>query len=55
MRRQNNNPLLLTDSRGRHGLRTTEAFKDLRSQHEYTTRVGINQNKLQKYFRVQIL
>ncbi|KAG1152681.1 hypothetical protein G6F37_003254 [Rhizopus arrhizus] len=55
MRRQNNNPLLLTDSRSRHGLRTTEAFKDLRSQHEYTTRVGINQNKLQKYFRIQIL
>lgn len=56
MRRQNNNnPLLLTDSRNRNGLRTTEAFKDLRKKHEFQTRVGISTNKLQKYFRIQIL
>ncbi|RCH90429.1 hypothetical protein CU097_005044 [Rhizopus azygosporus] len=56
MRRNNSKqPLLLTDSRNRQGLRTSEAFKDLRRQHEYTTRVGINANKLQKYFRIQIL
>ncbi|KAI9478854.1 MAG: C2H2 type zinc-finger-domain-containing protein [Benjaminiella poitrasii] len=48
------NPLLLTDS-GRHGMRTTEAFKDLRTKHEYTTKVGMNQNRLQKHFRIQII
>ncbi|KAI8878843.1 hypothetical protein K501DRAFT_227703 [Backusella circina FSU 941] len=53
MRQTNNNRLLLTN--GRHGQRPTEAFKDLRNQHEYTTRVGINQNRLQKHFRIQIL
>jgi pre-60S factor REI1 len=49
----NNNRLLLTD--GRHGMRTTEAFKDLRTKHEYTTKVGMNQNRLQKHFRIQII
>ncbi|KAI8642506.1 C2H2 type zinc-finger-domain-containing protein [Parasitella parasitica] len=49
----NNNRLLLTN--GRHGMRTTEAFKDLRTRHEYTTKVGMNQNRLQKHFRIQIL
>lgn len=53
MRQTNNNRLLLTD--GRRNMRTTEAFKDLRTQHEYTTKVGINQNRLQKHFRIQIL
>jgi pre-60S factor REI1 len=47
------NRLLLTD--GRHGMRPTEAFKDLRMHHEYATKVGMNQNRLQKYFRIQIL
>lgn len=53
MRNSNNNRLLLTD--GRHGMRTTEAFKDLRTKHEYTTKVGMNQNRLQKHFRIQII
>ncbi|KAI8971555.1 C2H2 type zinc-finger-domain-containing protein [Mycotypha africana] len=45
--------LMITD--GRHGMRPTEAFKDLRNQHEYTTKVGMNQNRLQKHFRIQII
>ncbi|CEP08407.1 hypothetical protein [Parasitella parasitica] len=49
----NNNRLLITD--GRHGMRSTEAFKDLRTRHEYTTKVGMNQNRLQKHFRIQII
>ena len=53
MRNSNNNRLLLTD--GRHGMRPTEAFKDLRTKHEYTTKVGMNQNRLQKHFRIQII
>ncbi|KAL7318666.1 pre-60S factor rei1 [Mucor circinelloides] len=53
MRNSNNNRLLITD--GRRGMRTTEAFKDLRTQHEYTTKVGMNQNRLQKHFRIQII
>ncbi|KAG2208151.1 hypothetical protein INT47_010513 [Mucor saturninus] len=50
---QKGNKLLLTD--GRHGMRATEAFKDLRTRHEYTTKVGMNQNRLQQYFRIQII
>lgn len=49
----NKNSLLLTD--GRHGMRATEAFKDLRTRHEYMTKVGMNQNRLQKYIRIQII
>ncbi|KAI8087688.1 C2H2 type zinc-finger-domain-containing protein [Gilbertella persicaria] len=52
--RNNNQRLLITDG-GRRNMRPTEAFKDLRNQHEYTTRVGINQNRLQKHFRIQII
>ncbi|KAI7901815.1 C2H2 type zinc-finger-domain-containing protein [Cokeromyces recurvatus] len=54
MRKSSNNPLLITDG-GRHGMRPTEAFKDLRTKHEYTTKVGMNQNRLQKHFRIQII
>ncbi|KAI9277207.1 C2H2 type zinc-finger-domain-containing protein [Phascolomyces articulosus] len=35
--------------------RHTEAFKDSRIHQEYQTRVGIQSNKLQKYFRIQII
>ncbi|KAI8366318.1 C2H2 type zinc-finger-domain-containing protein [Choanephora cucurbitarum] len=56
MRNNSNNKqrLLITDG-GRKNMRATEAYKDLRNQHEYTTRVGINQNRLQKHFRIQII
>ncbi|KAI8095906.1 C2H2 type zinc-finger-domain-containing protein [Thamnidium elegans] len=53
MRNSQNNRLLLTN--GRHGMRPTEAFKDLRTRHEYTTKVGMNQNRLQKHLRIQII
>ena len=36
-------------------VRHTEAFKDKRIHEEYKTRVGMQSNKLQKYFRIQIL
>ncbi|GAA5797850.1 hypothetical protein HPULCUR_003246 [Helicostylum pulchrum] len=53
MRNSQNNRLLLTN--GRHGMRPTEAFKDLRTRHEYITKVGMNQNRLQKHIRLQII
>ncbi|KAI8996753.1 C2H2 type zinc-finger-domain-containing protein [Pilobolus umbonatus] len=53
MRHANNSKLLLTD--GRQHLRTAERYKDLRQTHEYQTKVGINQNRLQKHFRIQII
>lgn len=58
MRNSGNNHskrLLLTNGGARDGMRPTEAFKDLRNQHEYTTKVGMNQNRLQKHFRIQII
>ncbi|KAG0163388.1 hypothetical protein DFQ28_011754 [Apophysomyces sp. BC1034] len=45
--------LMITD--GRMVTRTTEAFKDKRMHEAYKTRVGIQTNKLQKYFRAQII
>ncbi|KAI9498312.1 C2H2 type zinc-finger-domain-containing protein [Zychaea mexicana] len=46
--------MMITDGKSRH-VRHTEAFKDVRVHQEYQTRVGIQSNKLQKYFRIQIL
>lgn len=45
---------LITDGRP-DKVRPTEAFRDHRMHHEYQTRVGLQSNKLQKYFRVQII
>ncbi|KAF7721269.1 hypothetical protein EC973_004996 [Apophysomyces ossiformis] len=45
--------LMITD--GQKATRTTEAFKDKRTHEDYKTRVGIQTNKLQKYFRAQII
>ncbi|KAI9321795.1 C2H2 type zinc-finger-domain-containing protein [Dichotomocladium elegans] len=52
--KNSNRRLAITDGNvGR--VRQTEAFKDSRVHHEYQTRVGIQSNKLQKYFRIQII
>ncbi|KAL1929553.1 hypothetical protein VTP01DRAFT_1691 [Rhizomucor pusillus] len=49
------NRMLITDGRGSKPTRSTEAFKDVRIHQDYQTRVGLQSNKLQKYFRVQII
>ncbi|KAI7862512.1 C2H2 type zinc-finger-domain-containing protein [Spinellus fusiger] len=46
--------MLITDGRN-NASRPTEAFKDRRVHYQYETRVGIQANKLQKYFKVQII
>ncbi|CAO3619095.1 unnamed protein product [Cunninghamella blakesleeana] len=41
---------------GKHGLvKSTEAFKEKRVHQDYRTRVGLQANKLQKYYREQII
>ncbi|KAI8144856.1 C2H2 type zinc-finger-domain-containing protein [Fennellomyces sp. T-0311] len=47
--------MMITDGTSSGQVRHTEAFKDKRVHEEYKTRVGIQSNKLQKYFRIQIL
>ncbi|KAI8394226.1 C2H2 type zinc-finger-domain-containing protein [Radiomyces spectabilis] len=54
LRSSGNRRLLITDGR-KANVRHTEAFKDARVHDEYRTRVGIQSNKLQKYFRIQII
>lgn len=46
--------LAITDGKAQH-VRHTEAFKEMRVHEDHKSRVGIKANKLQKYFRVQIL
>ncbi|KAI8072921.1 C2H2 type zinc-finger-domain-containing protein [Gongronella butleri] len=53
MRKQTSHRHLITD--GSHGAKPKEAFKDKRVHEDYKTRVGIQSNKLQKYFRIQII
>lgn len=47
--------LAITDGQKPANVRHTEAFKDVRIHQDYQTRVGLQSNKLQKYFRVQII
>ena len=54
LRSSGNRHLLVTD--GRQGkIRAKDAFKDKRIHENYKTRVGLQSNKLQKYFREQII
>ncbi|ORX62112.1 hypothetical protein DM01DRAFT_1331576 [Hesseltinella vesiculosa] len=54
MRQQSSHRRLLTDGTVK-SLKPREAFKDKRAREDYKTRVGIQSNKLQTYFRVQII